>query len=256
MATKKIKLKNAAGDYLYPYTENLPTATETAKGVVQLDKTPTENSTNALTSGAAKTAFDAKLDKTGTAAKATADAEGNVITTTYATKTELSGVESIATNAKSIAEGRSRASSFSSYSDLISALNTVSKDAYKIGDNLFIQALNVPDLWIYTVEANTVQYSYTTDDNFISEINQNGSIQIGYFKVSIMEAQKLDLTDYVPSSRTINNKSLAENISLTASDIGALSLTGTAAKATADAEGNEISSTYAKLSDVISYEEM
>ena len=71
-----------------------------------------------------------------------------------------------------------------------------------------------------------------------------------------MEAQKLDLTDYVPSSRTINNKSLAENISLTASDIGALSLTGTAAKATADAEGNEISSTYAKLSDVISYEEM
>ena len=93
MATKKIKLKNAAGDYLYPYTENLPTATETAKGVVQLDKTPTENSTNALTSGAAKTAFDAKLDKTGTAAKATADAEGNEISSTYAKLSDVISYE-------------------------------------------------------------------------------------------------------------------------------------------------------------------
>ena len=37
-----------------------------------------------------------KLDTTGTAAKATADADGNVITTTYATKTELNAAEKIA----------------------------------------------------------------------------------------------------------------------------------------------------------------
>lgn len=50
------------------------------------DKTELANyaTTEALTSGLA-----GKLDAEGTAAKATADASGNVITTTYATKTEL-----------------------------------------------------------------------------------------------------------------------------------------------------------------------
>ena len=50
------------------------------------DKTELDNyaTTAALTSGLA-----GKLDTAGTAAKATADASGNVITTTYATKTEL-----------------------------------------------------------------------------------------------------------------------------------------------------------------------
>ena len=52
------------------------------------DKTELGNyaTTEALTSGLA-----GKLDTEGTAAKATADASGNVITTTYATKTELAG---------------------------------------------------------------------------------------------------------------------------------------------------------------------
>ena len=64
---------------------------------------------------------------------------------------------------------------------------------------------------------------------------------------------KLDILNY----RHWNPpKSLSENIVLSAGDVGALALDGTAAKATADAEGNNISQTYAKLADVISFEEM
>ena len=114
MATKRIKLKNATGDYLEPYTTNVPDASTSAKGIVQLEATPTASSTKALTSGGAKTALDNKLDKTGTAAKATADASGNNIVNTYATKTALSAVETTANTAKSIAEGRARAVSFES----------------------------------------------------------------------------------------------------------------------------------------------
>ena len=71
-----------------------------------------------------------------------------------------------------------------------------------------------------------------------------------------MESAKVDLAGFVPVTRTVNNKSLSENIVLSAGDVGALALDGTAAKATADAEGNNISQTYAKLADVISFEEM
>lgn len=69
------------------------------------DTTPTANSTNPVTSGGIKTALDGKPSNTGAGAsgtwninikgyaskatKATQDASGNVITTTYATKAEL-----------------------------------------------------------------------------------------------------------------------------------------------------------------------
>ena len=72
------------------------------------DKAPTANSSNPVTSGGIKTALDTKPDKTGegasgtwginvtgnakTATKATQDASGNVITTTYAKKSEIPSV--------------------------------------------------------------------------------------------------------------------------------------------------------------------
>lgn len=89
MANKKVKLKNKSGDYLYPYTNNVPTASTSTAGIVKLDSEPTSGSDNALTSDAAYTALAGKLATTGTAAKAVSDASGNTITSTYATKTEL-----------------------------------------------------------------------------------------------------------------------------------------------------------------------
>lgn len=255
MATKRIKLKNANGDYLEPYTTNVPEATTSAKGIVQLEATPTASSTKALTSGGAKTALDNKLDKTATAAKATADASGNNIVDTYATKTALSEVETTANTAKSIAEGRARAVSFESYSALVTALNAAANTDYKVGDNIFIQAKEVPDLWVYSVESTTTSYSYTTDDALISAL-EAGAVQVGYYKIAAMETGKVDLTGYVPTTRKVNNKALSADISLTYSDVGALAANGTAEKATADASGNNIASTYATKAEIITYEEM
>ena len=255
MATKRIKLKNANGDYLEPYTTNVPEATTSAKGIVQLEATPTASSTKALTSGGAKTALDNKLDKTATAAKATADASGNNIIDTYATKTALSAVETTANTAKSIAEGRARAVSFESYSAMVTALNAAANTDYKVGDNIFIQAKEVPDLWVYSVESTTSSYSYTTDDALISAL-EAGAVQVGYYKIAAMETGKVDLAGYVPTTRKVNNKALSADISLTYSDVGALAANGTAAKATADASGNNIASTYATKAEIITYEEM
>ena len=67
------------------------TAADTAQGDVDALEAVVNHETTGL--AAAHTAIDAlesgKLDKTGTAARATADASGNVITTTYATKAEI-----------------------------------------------------------------------------------------------------------------------------------------------------------------------
>lgn len=67
------------------------TAATAAQGEVDALEAVVNNETTGL--AAAHTAIDAlesgKLDATGTAARATADASGNVITTTYATKAEI-----------------------------------------------------------------------------------------------------------------------------------------------------------------------
>ena len=67
------------------------TAADAAQGEVDALEAVVNNETTGL--AAAHTAIDAlesgKLDKTGTAARATSDADGNVITTTYATKAEI-----------------------------------------------------------------------------------------------------------------------------------------------------------------------
>ena len=256
MATKRIKLKNATGDYLEPYTTNVPDASSSVKGLVQTEDIPTANSSKVLTSGGAKTALDAKLDATATATKATADASGNTITTTYATKTELSAVDTKAEEAKSIAEGRARAVAFASYSDFITALNSAANTDYKVGDNIFIQTKEVPDLWIYSVESTTSSYSYTDDTTFVDALQTTGFIQVGYYKVAPMEVGKIDLSGYVPTTCTVNGKALSSNITLSASDVGALPSNGTAAMATSDESGNNIASTYATKSEIITYEEM
>lgn len=86
MINRKVRLKNLDGDYLYPYTDNVPTATASVAGKVKVDATPVSGSANAISSGAVHTALANKLDKTATAAKATADANGNTISATYALK--------------------------------------------------------------------------------------------------------------------------------------------------------------------------
>ena len=74
------------------------TAADTAQGDVDALEAVVNHETTGL--AAAHTAIDAlesdKLDKTGTAARATADASGNVITTTYATKEEIADLPTAA----------------------------------------------------------------------------------------------------------------------------------------------------------------
>ena len=113
MANRNVKLKNKSGDYLYPYTDNIPTATTSKAGIVKLDSAPTANSNNAITSGAVNTAINTvntnlsnKLGKTETAAKATADADGNNIANTYLKKTET------AAKATADADGNNIASTY------------------------------------------------------------------------------------------------------------------------------------------------
>lgn len=111
-------------------------------------------------------------------------------------KQDINTVTTIANTAKSIAEGANQALSYANYEAMISAFNILADDIYKVGQNVMIITLNVPDLWISSIEETSVTYTYTTDEAFTTALQTDGYVQVGYYKLSALETQKVDLTNY------------------------------------------------------------
>lgn len=104
----------------------------------------------------------------------------------------------------SIAKLANQAKSYSTYQAFINYLNTAEKTEFISGQSFMIQTKLVPDLWVYSVENTSVQYTYTTDEDFITYTNQATGGQVGYYKLAQLETQKVDLTDYATKTY-VNN---------------------------------------------------
>lgn len=123
-----------------------------------------------------------------------ANAASSAVSVHNESETAHSDIRNEISTVKDIAEGANIAIVFDSYSALVNFFNTES-DSLKVGTNLYVKTVEVPDLWISAVESTSVAYTYTTDEDFLTYINSNG--QIGYYKFSELETQKVDLSDYV-----------------------------------------------------------
>jgi len=120
---------------------------------------------------------------------------GSGAVTGIATQQELNEV-------RNIAEGAGAAMSFANYATLVSDFNSAADDDYKLGQSIYINTLDVPDLWIYEVSNISILYYYTTDEAFTDLLKQQGYVQIGYYKVAALETQKVDLTNYATLNTT------------------------------------------------------
>lgn len=93
--------------------------------------------------------------------------------------------------------GANKAVSFVNYSSMITSLNTLSNGAYSVGQNIMIVTLEVPDLWVSEVMEESATYEYVSDTDFTALLKTQGYVQVGYFKLSALETQKVDLPEYV-----------------------------------------------------------
>lgn len=98
--------------------------------------------------------------------------------------------------ARSIAKGRNQAVAFTDYATMIEALNEYEKDEFKAGQNIYIGVVGVPDLWVYSVEDIRHTYIYESDEDVVEKLTTNTTIQVGFFKLAMLEGQKVDLTTY------------------------------------------------------------
>ena len=127
------------------------------------------------------------------------DATDNSLNTT--SKTVVGAINEV----DSLAKGCQKAIAYTDYSSLITALNSASATQYIVGQNFYIQTLEVPDVWICAVESSSVSYTYTTDAAFITATATSGGCQVGYYKIAQLETQKVDISnklDKVTTSTT------------------------------------------------------
>lgn len=92
--------------------------------------------------------------------------------------------------------GANKAVSFINYSSMITSLDALDNTAYDVGQNIMIVTLEVPDLWVSEIMGQSVAYTYISDTDFINQLNTNGYVQVGYYKLSALETQKVDLSEY------------------------------------------------------------
>lgn len=126
--------------------------------------------------------------------------------------TDAKNVVSAINEVNTVAKNANIAKGFTSYSTLITDLNSATATAYKVGQSFYVQTLDVPDLWVISVETSSVAYTYTTDSAFETATAVAGGQQVGYYKLGQLETQKTDLSNYVAKTTTIAGVDLQDNI--------------------------------------------
>lgn len=125
--------------------------------------------------------------------------EDNSLDTT--SKTVVGAINEV----NSIAKGSNQALSFANYSAMVTEFNSLAGNEYNVGQNIMVVTLEVPDLWISGIESTSSTYTYTTDEAFTAALATNGYVQVGYYKLSALETQKVDLTNYVTNTDYATN---------------------------------------------------
>lgn len=112
-----------------------------------------------------------------------------------------------ANQAYTLAEGRSRSASYATIAAMQTALEGASNTQFKVGDNIFIEAVDVPDFWVSKVNTTKGTDKVPASGSF------NSTYNVGYYTISKLETQKVDLSSYALKSYV--DTQIANNSSIT-----------------------------------------
>ena len=208
-------------------TNKIAKLSKAAVGLGNVDNTADANKSvkHATSADSATTATSATTANSAT--KATQDASGNVITSTYATKTELQ--EGLA--------GKSQSKTYNNYQAFVTAVNAMNNTALKVGDNVFIVTQDVPDMWVSAVNSSSATYTYTSDSAIVTALGSANGLTVGYYVFRELETEKVDLTAY----QTKNDTTLETSSKTVVGAINEVKGTADSALSKANANATEIS---------------
>ena len=115
------------------------------------------------------------LDILAQAKKDTESSISTINTNVSNAQSRADSAYSLAGEAKSIAEGASRAFVYNTYTDMVNDLISASNTKFKIGDNLLIVQTNVPDYWISSIGDKSATISTETVSGTTGSVGQDPS---------------------------------------------------------------------------------
>ena len=235
---------------------------------ITVDTTLSSTSTNPVQNKVIYAALNNKLDKNGTATYAARDSSGNIISSTYAKKTELSSYVKSINNVKPDSAGNVNISTSGGGSNITVDATLDSTSSNAIANKAVYAALNNKLDKTGTAAAatkatqdsygNVIVSTYARKSDlsgYVKTINNqepdtNGNINISTGGGGTGTNITVDTTLSSTSNNPIANKAVYAALN------NKLEKTGTAAaatKATQDSYGNVIVSTYARKSDLSGY---
>jgi hypothetical protein len=114
-----------------------------------------------------------------------------------ATQRELLRIENMVSGAKC-------ALVYDNYREMVDAINADTGKSYSVGQSIYINKVDVPDLWVYAVEDNKEEYVYVDDSLITDALNVEGKIKIGYYVLAALESNRVVL-DNVVTLDTVQN---------------------------------------------------
>lgn len=229
---------------------------------ITVDTTLSSTSTNPVQNKVIYAALNNKLDKNGTATYAARDSSGNIISSTYARKTELSGYVKSINNVKPDSAGNVNISSSGGGSNITvdSTLSSTSNNA--IANKAVYEALSgkldktgtaaVATKAMHDSYGNVIVTTYARKSDlsgYVKTINNqepdtNGNINISTGGAGTGPNITVDTTLSSTSNNPIANKAVYTAVN------NKLDKTGIAAYATRDSSGNVIINTYATKNEL------
>ncbi len=128
-----------------------------------------------------------------------------VLDETLAALSDLEPIADKLDTVEEIAKGAQQAESFVSYAEMVEALRSeflggsdLTELKYKKGQSVYIETVDVPDLWVSRIEEDNFNpYTYTNDEAIVSAIATNGYIQVGHYRLARLENGKVIMSDYL-----------------------------------------------------------
>ncbi len=164
---------------------------------------------------------------------------------------------------ENLIKGASSAKVCEDLEDMVAQLNTASLADFTVGTNILIKAVGVPDFWISEVYTENTPYVWTNDEDFINNLHpasspSDNSLQVGYYGISFLETDKVDLTgiakesyvdDKFTQAQTLSNTNLATAKEYTDTKLSVIANTQTPTFLEAETRENIVSGE--KLSNIL-----
>ena len=150
---------------------------------------------------------DYKLVVTNKFEEQKSDIDGRLLVINNTISQNKTATDSAIQRIEDVLEGKEQAIAFTNYQAVVDDFNYAATNKYNVGQSVYVQSVNVPDLWVYSVENTHVDFAYVGDEDIIETLETTGTVQFGYYKLAMMETKTASVANAVTldTAQTITN---------------------------------------------------